>query len=112
MKGKLPKIGVDWFAKGGILTKPTVFGQNGNSLMVGGEAGKEAILPLNRETLGGIGEGIAATMNLDGKAKEIALNVVVNIAEFINKTEASIEEIAETLAFEIKRRLEGEGIYV
>lgn len=47
LKGKLPKIGVDWFAKGGILTKPTIFGQNGNSLMVGGEAGKEAVAPLS-----------------------------------------------------------------
>lgn len=108
----VPKFGIDWFADGGILTKAMAFGMNGNDMMVGGEAGKEAVLPLNRETLGGIGEGIAATMNLDGKAKEIVLNLVVNIAEFINKTEASIEEIAETLAFEIKRRLEGEGIYV
>ena len=108
----VPKFGIDWFADGGILTKAMAFGMNGNNMMVGGEAGKEAVLPLNRETLGGIGEGIAATMNLDGKAKEIVLNLVVNIAEFINKTEASIEEIAETLAFEIKRRLEGEGIYV
>lgn len=47
LKGQLPKIDVDWFAKGGILTKPTVFGQNGNSLMVGGEAGKEAVAPLS-----------------------------------------------------------------
>lgn len=31
---------------GGIMTNPTVFGINGNSLMVGGEAGDEAILPL------------------------------------------------------------------
>lgn len=47
LKGKIPKIGLDWFAEGGILTKPTVFGQNGNSLMVGGEAGKEAVAPLS-----------------------------------------------------------------
>ncbi len=47
LKGQIPKIGVDWFANGGILTKPTVFGQNGNSLMVGGEAGKEAVAPLS-----------------------------------------------------------------
>lgn len=45
--GGLPKISVDWFAKGGILTKPTVFGQNGGSLMVGGEAGKEAVAPID-----------------------------------------------------------------
>lgn len=28
------------------MTNPTVFGINGNNLMVGGEAGDEAILPL------------------------------------------------------------------
>lgn len=47
LKGEIPHLSVDWFAKGGILTKPTVFGQNGNSLMVGGEAGKEAVAPLS-----------------------------------------------------------------
>ena len=29
------------------MTSPTIFGMNGNSLMAGGEAGPEAILPLN-----------------------------------------------------------------
>lgn len=47
IKNGVPKLSVDWFAKGGILTKPTVFGQNGNSLMVGGEAGKEAVAPID-----------------------------------------------------------------
>ena len=47
LKGKVPSIGIDWYAKGGILTRPTVFGMNGNSLMVGGEAGKEAVAPLS-----------------------------------------------------------------
>lgn len=47
LKGKIPSLGVDWFANGGILTKPTIFGQNGNSLMVGGESGKEAVAPLS-----------------------------------------------------------------
>lgn len=64
LKGKLPKIGVDWFAKGGILTKPTVFGQNGNSLMVGGEAGKEAVAPLS-ELMGYVEKAVA---NQLGKA--------------------------------------------
>ena len=43
---KVPKISVDWYANGGILDSPTIFGQNGNSLMGGGEAGKEAVLPI------------------------------------------------------------------
>lgn len=32
--------------EGGIMTSPTIFGMNGSSLMAGGEAGAEAILPL------------------------------------------------------------------
>ena len=47
LKGQIPKIGVDWFAKGGILTKPTIFGANGGNFMAGGEAGKEAVAPLS-----------------------------------------------------------------
>lgn len=51
-KGSLPSIGVEWYAKGGIMNGPTVFGMNGNNLMVGGEAGPEAVLPLNKPTMG------------------------------------------------------------
>ncbi len=55
-------INVDWRAKGGIFTKPTIFGMMGGNLQGAGEAGPEAVLPLNKKTLGAIGEGIAATM--------------------------------------------------
>ena len=43
----VPKISVQWYAQGGIMDGATVFGMNGNSLMVGGESGREAILPLD-----------------------------------------------------------------
>lgn len=42
----VPHLSIDWYKEGGILTKPTVLGMNGSSLMAGGEAGKEAVLPL------------------------------------------------------------------
>ena len=42
----VPKLSIDWYKEGGIMTSPTVFGMNGTSLMAGGEAGAEAILPL------------------------------------------------------------------
>lgn len=45
-KGSLPSFSIQWYKSGGIMTNPTVFGINGSSLMVGGEAGDEAILPL------------------------------------------------------------------
>lgn len=44
----VPSFGVDWFADGGIMTQPTMFGLNGNRAMVGGEAGAEAILPISK----------------------------------------------------------------
>ena len=46
-KGKLPSFSVKWNAEGGVLDKPTIFGQVGNTLLGGGEAGKEAIAPID-----------------------------------------------------------------
>ncbi|MEW9093743.1 MAG: hypothetical protein AB2417_01565 [Clostridiaceae bacterium] len=48
IKDGVPKLGVEWYAEGGILTKPTVFGINGatGKAMVGGENGAEAVLPI------------------------------------------------------------------
>ena len=47
MPPKVPSFSVDWYAKGGILNSPTLFGMNGNNLLGGGEAGKEAVLPID-----------------------------------------------------------------
>lgn len=72
---KVPSFGVDWYAKGGIFTQPTIFGAAGGQLKGGGEAGPEAALPLNAETLGGIGKGIAAAMGNNGSTQPIILNI-------------------------------------
>lgn len=42
-----PTLPVKWFARGGILNSPTVFGTNGKELLAGGEAGAEAVLPID-----------------------------------------------------------------
>lgn len=60
-KGSLPKWDVSWYAKGGIMTQPTLFGA--------GEAGQEAILPLDPfwkklEKAGGNTYNV--TMNVNG----------------------------------------------
>lgn len=44
----VPKLSIDWYKDGGIMMRPTIFGMNGNRLMAGGEAGPEAILPIDR----------------------------------------------------------------
>ena len=43
----VPKISVKWYKKGGIMTEPTLLGMTGNIAHIGGEAGHEAILPLD-----------------------------------------------------------------
>lgn len=42
----VPHIGVDWYAKGGVLYGAQLFGRMGNKLLGGGETGPEAVLPL------------------------------------------------------------------
>ena len=42
----IPKLGLEWNAKGGIMTRPTAFGYANGKVQMGGEAGAEAILPL------------------------------------------------------------------
>ena len=43
----VPKFSVSWYAKGGILTRPTVFDVNGSDVKVGGEKEPEAVLPIS-----------------------------------------------------------------
>lgn len=61
----VPKLKVKWNAQGGIFTQPTIFGASGGQMQGAGEAGPEAVLPLNQKTLGDIGKGIAAAMSLN-----------------------------------------------
>ena len=45
----VPSFGIEWYKSGGIMTDPTVFGFNpfSGKAMVGGEAGAEAIAPID-----------------------------------------------------------------
>lgn len=56
-----PTFGISWHKDGGIFEKATLF-DTASGMHGVGEAGPEAVLPLNRETLGGIGQGIASSM--------------------------------------------------
>lgn len=46
----IPSLSVKWFAKGGILNGAQLFGRVGSTLLGGGEAGREAVLPLDSNT--------------------------------------------------------------
>lgn len=99
LKGGLPSIGIDWYAKGGVMTKPTLFGMNGNRAMVGGEAGAEAILPLNKSTLGEIGQSIANTMNTSN-------NINVNFSGVTIREEADLNRLANVVGNRIAEELQ------
>lgn len=64
----IPKFGLKWNAEGGVLTKPTIFGMTGQTLLGGGEAGKEAIAPITvlqeyiKSAVQGENEGIIRTL--------------------------------------------------
>lgn len=63
--GGLPSIGIEWYAKamptGMILNGPSVFGMKGNTLLAGGEAGKEVIVGAN-SLMGMIHSAVQSTM--------------------------------------------------
>ena len=105
----VPKFGIDWFADGGILTKAMAFGMNGNDMMVGGEAGKEAVLPLNRETLGGIGQGIASAMGWGNEYIAQKLDAIIDlIAEFLAGYDPNTQLVMDTgtLVGELKNEMD------
>ena len=49
LKGSIPKLKIDWYAKGGVMKQPTLFDYNPSTgrAKVGGEAGDEAIAPIS-----------------------------------------------------------------
>ena len=93
-----PKIGVDWYAQGGIFDSPSVIGV--------GEAGQEAVLPTHKldkfleeavKRVSGQGQGSGITINIE--------NAVV-------REESDIRRIAEEVnrLFEVKKnRLRSAG---
>lgn len=68
----VPHLSIDWYKEGGIMTKPTIFGMNGSSLMAGGEVGKEAILPL-RGFYNQLEQILSTRMNTSAMEKYLAV---------------------------------------
>ncbi|MDR3241811.1 MAG: phage tail tape measure protein [Lactobacillaceae bacterium] len=99
LKGKLPKIGIDWYAKGGVFNKPTLFATNSGMKGVG-EAGPEAVLPLNDDTLGGIGKGIAKAMG-NQKQQQVQINQNFYVQDNPSEYEAArqLKNVLKSMAY-------------
>ncbi|MFR8150673.1 hypothetical protein [Hominilimicola sp.] len=83
----IPKLGLEWNAKGGIMTRPTAFGYANGKVQMGGEAGAEAILPL-RTFWNNLSQYIAES-NKGGNTITNEIKIVINAD---NKT---TDEIAD-----------------
>ena len=68
----VPHLSVSWYKEGGIMMEPTLFGINGSSLMAGGEAGPEAILPL-KSFYAKLEAMLDSKLNMSGMEKYLAV---------------------------------------
>ena len=98
-KIKIPIPHISWNALGGIMKNPTIFGMYGGKLQGGGEAGDEAILPLDifyKRTEGYIDDAIArATAAAKGAGGSRGGDFIQNI---------SIESPKPLSAYEVARQ--------
>lgn len=81
LKGSVPSIGIDWYAKGYegmVLDGATIFGMNKNGqLMAGGEKGREVIIGENKlKSLLGSGMTVNITVNESNNAEATAQAVM------------------------------------
>jgi hypothetical protein len=92
LEGVIPKLSIKWNAEGGVFTKPTLTTYNG-TLQGLGEAGAEAIVPLekNTEWLDKIADKLVARqsnkpviLNVDGK--EFARTSINTINDYTKQT--------------------------
>lgn len=116
-----PSVGVDWYANGGIMTSPTLFGFNGNNAMVGGEAGPEAILPLSvlfkqmnsimNDALSRMNTGNSYTINanntgyFDNTGSQSALEKILGKMDSMENKIASLEK-----ALDVTVNLDGQKV--
>ena len=76
-----PRLSVSWFAKGGILDGAQIFGRMGNTLLGGGERGREAILPLDTNTgwMDVLANRIAQSLDVgSGSGGNVTVNVLLD----------------------------------
>lgn len=67
----VPSLDIEWYADGGVLMNPTMFGMNGNKAMIGGEAGPEAVAPVSTLT-GYISDAVNNSKSDDELISEIS----------------------------------------
>lgn len=89
-QGTKPTIGIDWYAKGGVFDAPKLIGV--------GEAGREAVIPLEGQYMRPFAKTIAEEMNGFGSTSNVTFNVTVNGAD-------NPEEFADRMVRQLKLKV-------
>lgn len=94
--GSLPSFSIQWYKNGGILNGATIFGAAGGSLLGGGEAGAEAVLPLSElwKRMTEIVKGIVSGENEENG--ETVLQTGANITSALTSKAASVRREKES----------------
>ena len=100
MPPSIPTISVSWYAKGGILEAPTIFGSSGSSLLGGGEAGKEAVAPLS-DLLGYM--MTALDRKFDSSGMGALVDAIEDLADRVISIEIDGKQIARATASDADR---------
>lgn len=98
LKGQIPSLDVNWYAKGGMFNSPSVIGV--------GEAGKEAVLPLKKSVLSNIGDRIMAASNMNRPERQMAATSntssnVFNITVQGDANESNLRQLTQEIVKEI-----------
>ncbi len=97
----VPHFGIDWYKKGGIFTKPTIF-NTPYGLKGVGEAGAEAVLPIDR-----LSDLMAKAMD---NSQSVSGGVTITGNTFVVRKEEDIEDIARRLYRMIESKKRGVGL--
>ena len=97
----VPDFGIQWYARGGIAFGPSIVGI--------GEAGPEAILPLDRRGIGILAEALEAAL---GRVPvgPAGLTVTVHIGTVVASDRSSVERAGEDVAYAIAQALRRRGM--
>lgn len=91
----VPTFSVSWYKEGGILNAATIFGMAGNTLLGGGEAGKEAVLPIDllQDYI-----DTAFDNHMAGDSVDRIVDAIDHLADRVTVLELNGHEIARTTA--------------
>ena len=104
LKGKIPKLGIDWYAKAmnepRILDGAQIFGAMGGRLLVGGEAGQEVLYGRSQ-----LMRDISTAVQEAKSEYKDDRPIVINIYAKDQDEKKIAEEVSKILNKEIKRRI-------